>query len=167
MVRGKLKLIVSTMFLTSLLIGCTSATVIHLKKNPWRINQSQTLKMNYVIFHYKVFQYDRGIYVIGRAYPRRRKIPSWGRWAAEIWLGVYLSDKRGNILAQEIHIYPPQEITSSGFPFTFIIKPKEFGGPGPLYITFGYRLKITDFPFSKAYTHPRVFFAIEKAQKLF
>ncbi len=165
--KSHLKIIIPSLLLSYLLIGCTNATVMHLKKNPWRINQPQVLKMNYMIFHYTVYQDVRGIYVIGRAYPRREKIPHWGKWAAEIWLGVYLSDRRGDIIARDIRIYPPQEITSNGFPFTFIIKPQSFGGPGPLYITFGYRLKITDLPFSQKHKHPRVFFAIEKAQNLF
>jgi len=151
----------------SLALGCTSPSVFHLKKNPWVINRPQSLTMSYMRFTYTVYQDSGGIYVIGRAYPRKNKIPPWGRWADEIWLGVYLCDARGSILAKDIRIFPPQEITSNGFPFTFIIRPQRFGGPGPLYITFGYRLKITDPPFSRGkYDRPRVFFAIEKAQKL-
>jgi len=122
--------------------------------------------MNYLDFHYTTYQMDEKLYVIGRAYPLLKKLPKWGSWVDEIWLGVYLSDSNGRVLAQDIRILSPQKITPNGFPFSFVLKPKRFGSPGPLYITFGYRLKITNFPFQKNKSRLKVFFAIQKAQDI-
>ncbi len=150
-------------FITS---SCTTLRVNHLRKNPWVIDKPQVLEMNYLEFHYTIYHMNESVYVIGKAYPIFKKLPPWGIWIDEIWLGVYLSDSHGKVLAQDINILPPQKISKSGFPFNFVIKPTRFGSPGPIYITFGYRLKITNFPFQKHKVKPKIFFAIEQAQDI-
>ncbi len=146
-----------------LLISCTNLTVLHLKKNKLEFNLPQVLLMNYLEFHYISSQKGNKLFIKGRAYPRKDKIPPWGDFVKELWLGTYLSDPRGKVIAQDIKIYPPNKIGENGFPFEFTLKPKDFGTPGPLYITFGYRLKIVAYPSDKN-SKPRVFFAIEKAE---
>ncbi len=147
-----------------LVVGCTKPTVLHLKKNELKNNKNQILEMKYLIFNYQCKQIKDGFSIKGTAYPRYDKIPPWGRFAEEIWIGSYLCDRKGNILAQKIKLLPPQPLSSHGFPFHFRLKPSDFGSPGPIFITFGYRLKI-----SNAYPHsttknPKIFFAIEKAE---
>lgn len=156
------KLIFINIFL--LLIGCAQPSVLHLKKNEWVNKKDQRLEMKYLEFNYQCEQVKDSFLVKGTAYLRRDKVPSWGHFAEEIWLGAYLSDKRGKVLAKEIKLLPPQPITDHGFPFNFLLKPSDFGSPGPIYITFGYRLKISNIYPQSIPQKPKIFFAIEKAE---
>ncbi|WP_461833126.1 hypothetical protein [Desulfothermus sp.] len=147
------------LFLIIILNSCSTPMVLHLKKNRLLTNQSQILTMKYIEFHYTCYQKGSNFYVKGFAYPRREKLPPWGDTLDELWLGIYLCDKYGKVLAQDINVYSPQKINNKGLFFEFKLEPKNFGAPGPLYITFGYRLKII----GSLKNQPKVFFAIEKA----
>lgn len=125
-------------------IGCSHQSVRHLKRQPWRLNKSQLLEMKYLQFQYVCTQTQKGLKVQGNAYPKDKNIPTWADWTNEIWLGAYLSDEDGKVIAKNIKILPPQKlIREKGYPFAFTLCPQSMGSSGPIYITFGYRLVLT------------------------
>ena len=53
---------------------------------------------------------------------------------------MYLSDSTGRVLAKDVHVLLPRELTpDTTIPFEFILKPEELGGSQQLFVSFGYR----------------------------
>jgi hypothetical protein len=101
--------------------------------------------MKYLNFQYKCKQFGSQLRVFGTALPKDKSIPQWACWTREIWLGAYLSDQDAKVIAKKILILPPQRFDPAhGFPFQMTLQPHDMGSPGPLFITFGYRLVLTD-----------------------
>lgn len=127
--------------LVLLLAGCAYQTVAHLKRNPWQLKTEQTLEMNYLIFQYTCNQEREKLTVTGTAQLKPGSIPDWAQQAQDVWLGAYLNDHRGRILAKDLKmLQTDQEDSNTGFAFVFDLKPEVMGSPGPLFLTFGYRL---------------------------
>lgn len=127
--------------------GCAHQTVTHLKRNPWKVNQTQMLKMKYLVFSYACSQQTDSLQVRGSAQIRPETVPGWVQYAKDVWLGAYLSDRRGRVLANDLIILEPQTLNQSkGFPFELELEPQGMGSPGPLFLTFGYRLVLTSAP---------------------
>jgi len=130
--------------LLTLVLGCTYQSVHHLKRQAWEADSQSTLSMNYLAFAYICGQQEDGLSVQGRAYPRTEAIPEWAGWIDDIWLGAYLSDSSGRVLAKSLRILSPQPLNpGEGLPFEFNLKPNDMGSPGPVFISFGYRLVLT------------------------
>ncbi len=152
-----------------LLSGCSYQSVCHLHKQRWSLDKNKTLEMKYLRFNYSCKQLASSLRVSGTAFPKKGVIPEWANWTKEIWLGVYLSDQNAKVIAKEIHVLPPNKFEpEQGFPFQMALKPHNMGSPGPLFITFGYRLVLTDQKQSdsalqKASKKEKVFFASESA----
>ncbi len=124
--------------------GCSYQSVRHLNRQPWSLGQNRSLEMKYLTFNYSSTLVSNKIQVVGQAYPKFQKIPPWAEQANEIWLGTYLSDKQGQVLAKRVKVFPPQSIDhNKAINFNFTLKPQDMGSPGPVFITFGYRLVIS------------------------
>jgi hypothetical protein len=153
------------------LLACASQTVGHLKQHPWSLDQPQSLRTNYLSFDFLCSQDPKGLQVRGQAYPRPDgPIPDWATWARDLWLGVYLSDRSGQVLAQKIEVLPPQALSRARpIEFSFVLKPHSMGEPGPVFISFGYRLVLAPGPQKKTAQSAEdredtpVFFASESA----
>ncbi len=153
-----------------MLAGCSHMSVKHLRSNPVSFDQEEELQMRYWDFSY-VNQVENDRYLIqGSAYPRQENLPGWGKWMHNLWITAYLSDEEGRVLARDLKVYPTQELDSAkGVPMDFRLKPEKMPGSEEIYITFGYRMQLTE----DRYTDPgsqrpltgekSVFFASEKA----
>ncbi len=150
--------------------GCAYQTVAHLKRNPWQLQQKQTLEMKYLTFHYACSQETDSLRVQGFALVRPDTVPEWVGYAKDVWLGAYLSDRRGSVLAKDLIILKPQKLDKQkGFSFDVKLEPQDMGSPGPLFLTFGYRLVLTADPELQPKSSPDretekpVFFASESS----
>jgi hypothetical protein len=124
--------------------ACSYQSVSHLNRQQWMLDERRCLEMNYLDFRYICRQSESGVSLRGRAFPRTSALPSWASWTKEIWLGAYLSDKDGKLLAKQIKLLPQQKFRPhAGYPFHFQLRPRDVGKPGPVYISFGYRLVLT------------------------
>lgn len=153
--------------------GCSTLNVRHLVRQPWMSGKQQTLEMKYWRFEYTCLTVDGVLGVKGTAYPIPTVIPDNARWVADLWIGVYLSDAQGQVLAKDLRVYLPRTLDyKQGVDFEFPLKPQDVGGKGPLYVTFGYRTVLTpseNYAASEAEVHdpdnvnPNVFFCSEGA----
>ena len=153
-----------------LLPACSHQSVRHLDRQPWSLNSTRSLEMNCRKFNYRCARNADGLRVSGTAFPLREAIPEWAMWTQDIWLGAYLSDREGQVLAKQIDILSPQPYDpESGYSFDFLLQPQNMAGPGQIFITFGYRLVLSDRrPDQQAASsgdaaQPRLFFANELA----
>ncbi|MFP4630493.1 MAG: hypothetical protein ACLFMQ_07185 [Desulfohalobiaceae bacterium] len=138
--------IVACLFLGLLLLSsaCSHKSVRHLNKQIWLPDTEQSLQMQYMRFEYQAHKGKNGIRVQGEAQPIKASLPEWAAWSRDIWLGAYLCDKEGLVLAKDLKMLPAQEISQNqGFSFEFQLEPKDIGTSGPVFITFGYRLVLT------------------------
>lgn len=165
--------ILSCLLLTTIFLGfaCSHQSVRHLSKQVWVPDtQDKTLQMKYLNFAYTAQKEKNKINLQGKAWPRQESIPDWASWSRDIWLGAYLCDKKGSVLAQDLKVLPAQNIAQNqGIAFEFFLEPKDMGSPGPVYITFGYRLVLTPQKDGSpgGDTEEKVFFASEAALKKF
>ena len=145
--------------------GCSHLSVRHLNRKPWVVNQPQTLETKFWRFTFESVPMPDRYGVRGVAYPRVDKLPEWARWAEELWFEAYLSDDRGKVIAKDIHVSLPRALDPErGVAVEFVLEPEDLGGSGPLYVTFGYRMVLTE---GKDVEKPRRHFAIERALTLF
>lgn len=127
-----------------LLTGCAAQTVRHLNRSQWKPETRQELVMDYVRFEYVSQRNAEGITVTGNAFPLAESVPEWAEWMEDLWIAGYLSDEGGEVLAKDIRLYTSRSLDfDRGIPFAFTLAPEEMGEPGPVYITFGYRLVLT------------------------
>lgn len=171
-----LKALFTVLFIL-LLSGCTYQSVNHLNKRHWETDQTQNLEMDYFEFEYNSHHQVKQVEVNGTAYPIKNSIPGWAAWIDDIWLAVYLSDDQGRVLAKDINIFAPRQLDyQKGIGFSFLLKPEQMGSPGPVFVTFGYRVVLTpgrnypgDSPdlLSELTRETEVFFASETALSRF
>ena len=146
-IQGLVRLCLIPALAVSLFCGCAYQTVSHLKRNPWQVGQAQSLKMKYLEFHYVCSQETDSLRVEGSALIRQDTVPDWVGHARDVWLGAYLSDRRGSVLAKDLIILNSQKLDMrTGFQFEVQLEPEDMGSPGPLFLTFGYRLVLTADP---------------------
>ncbi|MEG2140438.1 MAG: hypothetical protein RRY20_06600 [Bilophila sp.] len=127
-----------------LLMGCGGLSVRHLPSNQWKGETSQTLPMRYLSFQYQVVPVGGEVGVMAEAYPVINKLPDWASWYGEIVLNVYIADATGKVLASQENILVPRSLNrEAGLPVeaTFELGT---GRQQPLFVSFGYRLVLTD-----------------------
>lgn len=150
-----------------LISGCSYQSVRHLQRQRWSLNTTKTLEMKYLKFKYNCKQLDSHLRVAGTAFPKKEVIPEWASWTKEIWLGVYISDQNAKVIAKEIHVLAPNKFKpNQGFNFQMALEPHNMGSPGPLFITFGYRLVLTDHKVKDS-THQKGCKAFSEKEKVF
>lgn len=151
------------LFLIFCVAACAHLSVIHLSKVPWEPDKETTLSARHWTFVFRG-EYQGGRIVLkGTAHAREGEIPPWATWAQDLWIQAYLSDATGQVLASDLHLYLPLDIRR-GVSLEFHLTPKNVGANGPLSVSFGYRMELTEDP-----RHPqweeehRVFFASQGA----
>lgn len=141
--------------------GCSSTNVKHLARQPWTLDNDQSLVMKFWRFDYRIVPTSDQFNIRGTAFPVSEAIPSWAHKVADIWFAAYLSDASGNVIAQDLRVFAPGPLDqSSGIPFKFQLKPQDLPTKNELYITFGYRMKLSG-------GKGEVFFASEGAMTRF
>ncbi|WP_319530694.1 hypothetical protein [uncultured Cohaesibacter sp.] len=169
--------------LVLLAAGCSYMSVRHLKRVPFTVDGEQTLTMKFWRFSYRSMPLTAKYGVVGVAFPVAKALPEWATTIDELWLAAYLCDEHGRVIARDksliirlSRLLDPRQ----GVPFEFILEPEDLPGPGPLFVTFGYRVVVSDgtgvpggpaptdaAPPKDAPAKPRVFFAKEGALTLF
>lgn len=147
---------------TTLLWGCSSTNVKHLARQPWTVDADQSLAMKFWRFDYRIVPTSDQFTVMGTALPVDEAIPAWADTVADIWFAAYLSDAGGRVIAQDLKVFESGTLDrSGGISFTFALKPDSIPTRDDLFITFGYRMKLT------GDGEQQVFFASEGAMTRF
>ncbi|WP_432735430.1 hypothetical protein [Maridesulfovibrio sp. FT414] len=125
------------------LAGCAHMDVSHLNNQPWKLEVSRTLEMEFVDFDYEIIPRKDSFGVRGMAYVKKSNVPMWAEWIGELWIQGYLSDNDGVVLAQGLQVFSPGKLEAGkGIPFDFELKPASLDA-GPLFISFGYRMALS------------------------
>lgn len=129
------------MLLTAILLsGCASLDVSHLERRPWKLNSLEKVSMEFMKFEYEVVPRKGSFGLRGTAVIKENSVPVWASWISELWIQGYLSDADGNVLATGLQVFSPCRLDkSSPKIFDFELKPESLN-PGPLFVSFGYRL---------------------------
>jgi hypothetical protein len=140
-----LALLLAAALLPGLSAGCSHLSVRHMNRQPWSVGTPQSLEMKYWRFEYETVPLHDKFGIRGVAYPVTGQIPDWAAWVDELWLAAYLSDSRGRVIAKDLSVYLPRPLQPSrGVGFEFILQPEDLGRAGHLYVTFGYRMVLTE-----------------------
>ncbi|MFP4070492.1 MAG: hypothetical protein ACLFTB_00440 [Desulfovibrionales bacterium] len=145
--RYEQTLLIRVVFVFGLLVfvlGCAHQSVRHLNKQPLTGNGTAELTMDYWTFRYTTEQTEKGLLVQGVALPKQDAIPVWAKWIDDLWMEAYLSDDRDHVLARHLRVFSSQQLDyAAGIPFSFTLTPERMGSPGPVFVTFGYRMVLT------------------------
>jgi hypothetical protein len=162
------RLVFLLLVLLPVLAGCSRMSVGHMQMNPWVMGQQQEVALKYWRFEYRTEPRTNGVdgyLVTGRAYPAKDALPGWADWIDDLWLGAYVADADGEVLARDRRTYLPGPLAlEKGLPFSFEMDPAD--GERPLRITFGYRMTLADGPPDEAGAEVedrRLFFGSETA----
>jgi hypothetical protein len=153
-----------------LLAGCSHMSVKHLNRQHWTLESGQSLPMKFWRFDYAVVPLENRFAVRGTAFPVQDAIPRWAEYIGDLWFSAYLSDKEGHVVASDLRVFQPSKLDrAQGVDFEFVLKPDTLETDDELYITFGYRMKLTANRFDDVNKSPgdptggEVFFASEGA----
>ena len=130
----------------SLLWACSQApmSVGHLKRAPWSLDEPRSLVTNFMRFDYQIQPVGGAAGIKGWAYLDTQKLPDWAKWIDALRFTAYLSDPEGKVLAQDTHTFLPREARADeGIGFEFTLQPEQWG-ERPLFVTFGYKLTLTE-----------------------
>jgi len=147
----------------TMLWGCSSTNVKHLARQPWTLDADQSLSMKFWRFDYRIVPTSDQFNVRGTAFPLEQAVPDWAERVADIWFAAYLCDATGKVIAQDLRVFEPGPLDRrAGIPFSFRLKPDSLPTRDELFITFGYRMKL-----SGGAAGEQVFFASEGAMTRF
>ena len=128
--------------------GCASraSSVAHLGRNQISLNSPESLDMRDFTFSYTVLPGDTSYTVRATAW-RKNTMPGWAEYITTGWFEAYLADQDGNLLAQDTRsLYAGYMIPSwfaKGIELEFSL-PRPPVAAGPVSITFGYDMTLTD-----------------------
>ena len=140
--------------------GCAQLGVSHLERQSWKLETPRTMDMEFVNLDYEIVPRKNSFGLRGMVYVKKDSVPLWAGWIGELWIQGYLSDMNGEVLAQGLQVFSPQNLEEGkGIPFDFELKPDQLD-PGPLFISFGYRMALYK---SRVDSNSPPFMAIERA----
>lgn len=152
------------------LVGCSHTSVKHLNRQVWELKSGQSLPMKFWRFDYEVSPITDHFVVRGEAFPVSEVMPNWAEYVRDLWFAAYLSDREGHVVAKDFRVYQPRKLDrDGGIDFEFVLEPDALETSGELYITFGYRMKLTANRYDDVHKSPgddtggEVFFASEGA----
>ena len=120
--------------------GCTHLGVAHLNRQPWKLEESRKIEMEFMSFDYALVPRKDSFGVKGTARIKKLNVPVWVHWIGELWIQGYLSDKEGIVLAKGRQVFSPSHLNKEGsVPFDFELRPEHFNS-GQLFVAFGYRM---------------------------
>lgn len=157
-------LVFVALLLAAQLVGCAQTSVQHLKRQPWLLNKPQSLDAKFWRFTFDCLTQKGQLGVRGVAMPVASTIPDWATRIDELWLAVYLNDANGRVLAKNLLVLLPRELDrKNGVSFEFLLEPEDIGQSEHLFVTFGYRMVLSDGQPAQEGKTPRIFFANEGA----
>lgn len=131
------------LLLPGLLAGCSHHSVRHLPRLPWVVNTAQSLDTRFWTFEFTPMPMRDRFGLSGTARPLQDKLPPFASRIEELWLAAYLSDGSGKVIARDLRIYTPRQLSGEmAIPFDFILKPED-AASGQLFVAFGYRMVVT------------------------
>jgi len=145
------------------LAACAHApqSVGHLRRDAWSLEEPRSLIMNFVRFDYQIQPVGDVAGIKGWAYLDITKMPIWAKWAESLSFTAYICEADGKVRAQDTRTFLPRSVNQDeGVPFEFTLRPEEWGTK-PLFITFGYRIVLTESDEAKG--NKPSFFASEDA----
>ncbi len=153
-----------------LLVGCSNVSVKHMRSILWKSGEAQTLALRYWRFDFEAVPFQESFGIRGAATPILDEAPAWAVWIDDLSIAAYLCDANGRILGQAQKAFLPGQLNAqTSVPFEFIMEAEEPDDPRGIYVTFGYRMVLTDGVAQPAATlrqgeaEPHVFFASEGA----
>lgn len=136
-------LLIAVCCLLTALSGCATVSVRHLERTPWQTDSPESLQMKFFRFDYTAVPVDDGFGVRGVARLDMDRIPQWAGWMDEVWFEAYMSDRDGEVVARDLRVMVPRPLGQGTLPFEFILRPESVH-EGPLYLSFGYRLVLSE-----------------------
>ena len=130
----------------TLLWACASPpmSVGHLNRAPWSLEEPRSLTTNFLRFDYQIQPVGDAAGIKGWAYLDIQKLPVWAKWIDSLRFTAYLCDPEGKVMAQDTRSFLPREARADeGIGFEFTLRPEQWG-QRPLFVTFGYRLVLTE-----------------------
>lgn len=138
------------MCLVILAAGCGTPSVKHLPLQPLSSDATGIIALDFWDFRYAA-EFKNDAYVItGRAFPNTRVWPGWAVWFQSLSLSVFISDAEGNMVASDRNSFPVIEMVPEGLPFAFMIPTGQLPPDMELFVTFGYRMRVTETQFQSA-----------------
>lgn len=128
------------------LAACAHApqNVGHLRRDAWSLEEPRSLILNFVRFDYQIQPVGDVAGIKGWAYLDTTKVPDWAKWIEALSLTAYICEADGRVLAQDSRTFLPRPAKQDeGVPFEFSLRPEEWGTK-PLFVTFGYRIVLTE-----------------------
>jgi len=144
--------------------GCAQTNVRHLNRQPWRLNSMQSLDMKFWRFKFECLTQKNMLGVRGVAHPIESAVPAWAANIDELWLAVYLNDATGRVLAKNLLVLLPRPLDrKNGISFEFLLEPEDLGQSEHIFVTFGYRMVLSDGKAVVQGEKANIFFANEGA----
>lgn len=136
-------------------------SVGHLRRDGWSLEEPRSLAMNFMRFDYQIQPVGDVAGVKGWAYLDTASVPEWAKWVDSLSLTAYLCEADGRVVAQDMRTFLPRAVRQDeGVAFEFTLRPEQWGTK-PLFITFGYRVVLTQARDDQGGREP--FFASEDA----
>lgn len=131
------------------LTGCSHLSVKHLPRNQLLPNQTDVVSLDFWDFQYVAQVEGDQFQIAGRALPNTRVWPGMAVWFQDLDISTFLSDAQGVVLASQRISYPVQRMTPEGVAFSFVIPfetiaNESFSVEEDVYVTFGYRMRLTE-----------------------
>jgi hypothetical protein len=117
-----------------------------MKRDPWSLEEPHSLQAKFMRFDYQVLPVGDAAGIKGWAYLDTRKLPEWTKWVESLRFTAYLCNPEGHVVAQDTRTFLPRAARADdGIGFEFTLRPEQWG-TRPLFVTFGYRLVLTEGP---------------------
>jgi len=147
MEKGRLtRSVVLALAALPLLWACAQApmSVGHMKRAPWSLEEPRSLVADFMRFDYQIQPVGDVAGVKGWAWLDTSRLPQWARWIDSLVFTAYLCEADGTVVAHDTRTFLPREARADeGIGFEFLLRPERWGDR-PLFVAFGYRLRLTE-----------------------
>ena len=152
------KSLISLCFLI-LLTGCSPLSVKHLPRNQLVPNQTDVISLDFWDFQYVARMEGDRYSVTGKALPNTKVWPGLAEWFQDLDFSAYLSDGEGVVLARDHNSYLTRRMVPEGVDFSFAIPLEAVPSDTETFLTFGYRMTLTESEFQAAPRRGESFFS--------
>ncbi|WP_031385680.1 lipoprotein [Desulfonatronum thiodismutans] len=126
-----------------LLTGCSHLSVKHLPRNQLLPNQTDVISLDFWNFQYMARMEGDRYSVTGKALPNTTVWPGWAEWFQDLDFFAYISDEQGVVFARDHNSYLVRRMDPKGVDFSFAIPLKAVPSDKDVFLTFGYRMRLT------------------------
>jgi hypothetical protein len=119
-------------------------SVGHMRRDTWSLEEARSLQLGFVRFDYQIQPVGDVAGIKGWAYLDTSKTPAWAKWVDSLRFTAYICEADGRVVAQDSRTFLPREARPDvGIGFEFSLRPEQWGNK-PLFVTFGYRVVLTE-----------------------